>query len=137
MGRYRHSGDPAWESADGDPEGYGDPPTPSARKAARTERIIAARAARAKEEANRKLHATLGDELTAALLRYLAGKPAAETMPLERAMAMIGYSDELKKLLVRCIEVNPAMEESFLLIAELAYADGREEEIDRGFEYYE
>jgi hypothetical protein len=22
---YRHSGDPAWESADGDPEGYGDP----------------------------------------------------------------------------------------------------------------
>jgi hypothetical protein len=23
--RYRHSGDPAWESADGDPEGYGDP----------------------------------------------------------------------------------------------------------------
>jgi hypothetical protein len=26
--RYRHSGDPAWESADGDPEGYGDPPGP-------------------------------------------------------------------------------------------------------------
>jgi hypothetical protein len=23
--RYRHAGDPAWESADGDPEGYGDP----------------------------------------------------------------------------------------------------------------
>ena len=23
--RYAHSGDPAWESADGDPEGYGDP----------------------------------------------------------------------------------------------------------------
>ena len=107
------------------------------RKAARTERIVAARAARAKEEANRKLHATLGDALTAALLRYLAGKPAAETMPLERAMSMIGYSDELKRLLVRCIEVNPAMEESFLKIAELAYADGKEEEIDRDYEYYE
>jgi uncharacterized protein DUF4326 len=26
--RYTHSGDPAWESADGDPEGYGDPPAP-------------------------------------------------------------------------------------------------------------
>lgn len=25
VGRYRHSGDPAWESADGDPQGYGDP----------------------------------------------------------------------------------------------------------------
>ena len=26
-GGYGHSGDPAWESADGDPQGYGDPPS--------------------------------------------------------------------------------------------------------------
>jgi hypothetical protein len=28
---YAHSGDPAWESADGDPEGYGDPAPPEPR----------------------------------------------------------------------------------------------------------
>jgi hypothetical protein len=43
-----------------------------------------------------------------------------------REQRMIGYSDELKALLTRCIEANPAMEESFLLIAELAFRDAEE-----------
>lgn len=95
------------------------------RKDERTARVIAARAARAKEEATAEMHATLGDALAAALLRYLAGKPD-RIVPIERAMSMAEYSGELKKLIVRCIEVNPAMEESFLLIAELAFRDGKE-----------
>lgn len=93
------------------------------RKDERTARVIAARAARAQEEATARMHATLGDALTAALLRYLAGRPD-RTMPIERAMSMIGYSDELKRLLARCIETNPVMEPAFLKIAELAYSDG-------------
>jgi len=96
-------------------------------RAARTARLRAAADKAAAEEANRKLHATLGDALTAALLRYLAGAAPASTARLERALSMVGYSDELKKLVVRCIETNPAMEESFLLIAELAFRDGVEE----------
>jgi hypothetical protein len=39
---------------------------------------------------------------------------------------MIGYSTELKALITRSIEANPAMEESFLLIAELAFRDAEE-----------
>jgi hypothetical protein len=96
------------------------------RKDERTARVVAARAARADKEAADKLHATLGDALTAALMRYLAGRPD-RTMPIERAMSMIGYSDELKKLLVQCIETNPVMEPAFLKIAEMAYADGKED----------
>jgi hypothetical protein len=69
---------------------------------------------------------TLGEALTKSLIHYLAGKPEQETSNLRRALALIGYSDELKRLIVRCIEANPAMEESFLLIAELAYRDGEE-----------
>lgn len=44
----------------------------------------------------------------------------------ERERRMIGYSEELKALITRCIEANPAMEESFLLIAELAFRDAEE-----------
>lgn len=99
------------------------------RKDARTERIVAARAARAKEEADEKIKETLGEALAASLMRYLAGRPD-RTMPVERAMAMIGYSDELKKLLAKCIETNPVMEPAFLKIAQLAYEDGREDGIE-------
>jgi hypothetical protein len=67
---------------------------------------------------------SLGAELTKSLIHYLVGKNDAERMPIERAMQMMGYSDELKRVIVRCIEVNPVMEESFLLIAELAFRDG-------------
>jgi hypothetical protein len=100
------------------------------RKAARTERIIAARAARAEKETESDWERTLGAELAGALLRYLAGKPDEVKMPLKRAMAMAEYSDELKRLIVRCIEANPAMEESFLKIAELAFEDGQEAQRD-------
>jgi hypothetical protein len=95
-------------------------------RAARTARLRAAADKEAAEEANRQLHATLGDALTAALLRYLAGAAPASTARLERVLALVGYSDELKKLIVRCIETNPAMEEAFLKIAELAYSDGQD-----------
>lgn len=100
--------------------------TAEERRAARTERIRRATAAREKEEATRAMHAMLGDSLTAALLRYLAGRPDRVT-PVERAMSMIGYSDELKKLIAQCIETNPVMEPAFLKIAELAYEDGKED----------
>lgn len=96
------------------------------RKDERTARVMAARAARTREESARTMRETLGEALAEALGRYLAGKPNVEITPLERAIAMVGYSDELKKLLVRCIELNPAMEESFLEIAELAYSDGED-----------
>lgn len=104
------------------------------RKEERTARVVAVRAARAQEEATAHMHATLGDALTAALLRYLAGRPD-RTVPLERAMSMIGYSDELKKLLVRCIETNPVMEPAFLKIAQLAYEDGRDAGLDERDDY--
>jgi hypothetical protein len=77
-------------------------------------------------EQREQLHETLGEALAAALLRYLADKPASERTSLERAMAMTGYSDELKRLIARSVETCPALEESFLLIAELAYRDGEE-----------
>lgn len=105
------------------------------RKDERTARIIEARAARAREQATAEMHAMLGDALTAALMRYLAGRPD-RTMPIERAMSMIGYSDELKKLLVRCIETNPVMEPAFLKIAELAYSDGKVAAHDSDLDYW-
>jgi hypothetical protein len=52
------------------------------------------------------------------------GKPLRKMTPRERRM--IGYSTELKALITRSIEANPAMEESFLLIAELAFRDAEE-----------
>jgi hypothetical protein len=100
--------------------------TASERNKARATRLAAARAAREKKAIQEQMHATLGDALTAALMRYLAGKPEGEVTPVERAIALVGYSDELKRLIVRCIEANPAMEESFLLIAELAFRDGED-----------
>ena len=105
------------------------------RKDERTTRIVEARTARARQKATAEMHAMLGDALTAALMRYLATRPD-RTMPIERAMAMIGYSDELKKLIVRCIETNPVMEPAFLKIAQLAYEDGRDAGLDeREYDY--
>jgi hypothetical protein len=96
---------------------------------ARTERIKRVRTARAAQEsaeAETAVRGTLGDALFECLAKLLR-RPHSDTMPLARAMAMAGYSDELKRLIVRSIETNPAMEETFLLIAELAFADGEEE----------
>jgi hypothetical protein len=100
--------------------------TASERNTARAARLAAARAARQDKATHEAWEATLGDELTAALMRYLAGAAPASATSVKRALALVGYSEELKKLIVRCIEANPAMEESFLLIAELAYRDGEE-----------
>ena len=80
---------------------------------------------------------TLGEALAASLLRYLSTCAPERVMPIERAMAMIGYSEELKRLIVRCIETNPAMEESFLLIAELAYRDGEEAGEDKASDRFD
>ena len=41
-----------------------------------------------------------------------------------RDLAMIGYSTETKRAIIRAIEANPAMETTFLNIADLAYLDG-------------
>src|SRR5215813_9836703 len=96
------------------------------RAAARTERLRAAAAERAAEDEHEEMRHTLGDELAAALMRYLAGAAPASEANIKRALALVGYSDELKRLIVRCIEVNPAMEESFLKIAELAFSNGED-----------
>ena len=44
--------------------------------------------------------------------------------PSDRDMALFGYSEELKRAIVRLIEVSPALEEAILNIAELAFRDG-------------
>jgi hypothetical protein len=100
--------------------------TASERNKARATRLAAARETRMRKEADEKIHETLGDALTEALMRYLAGAAPASATSVKRALALVGYSDELKQLIVRCIETNPAMEESFLLIAELAFRDGED-----------
>jgi hypothetical protein len=96
-------------------------------RAARTARLRAAADKTAAEEANHQLHATLGDALTAALLRYLAGAAPDRAREVKDTLSGAGYSDELKRLIMRCIDANPAMEESFLLIASLAFRDGYDE----------
>lgn len=58
--------------------------------------------------------------LVAAALTDLPKKPTT------REMRMLGYSDETKRAIRRSIEANPAMEETILVIAELAYGDGEE-----------
>jgi hypothetical protein len=92
----------------------------------RAERIQKLRDERARQARNEEWEGTLGKALTEALLRYLGACKPERVTPVERAISMTGYSDELKQLIVRSIETNPAMEETFLLIAELAYRDGEE-----------
>ena len=59
------------------------------------------------------------------LIRAVTGAMGLDPVkPTDRDMAMIGYSPELKALITRAIEVNPAMEETFLAIAELAFLEG-------------
>jgi hypothetical protein len=52
---------------------------------------------------------------------------AGYNRPSDREMALFGYSEETKRAIVRAIEANPAMEETFFLIAELAFRDGLDE----------
>ncbi len=53
----------------------------------------------------------------------VAGYPT----PTMRDMALVGYSDELKRLILRTIELDPALEDSILQIAETAFMEGHEE----------
>jgi hypothetical protein len=64
----------------------------------------------------------INQALTDAFMRYIGLKP--NTIPTPRQIAMLCYSDETKALIIRTIELNPALEESILNIAELAYIDG-------------
>ena len=94
------------------------------RKAARTERLRKQRMKEETKSRTEELKETLGDSLAEALFRYLGACAPERITPIERAMAMIGYSADLKRRIVRAIETNPAMEETFLFIAERAYQDG-------------
>jgi hypothetical protein len=107
------------------------------RKAARTARLRERRAAETREAQHEEWEGTLGKALAESLIRYLGVCKPERRMPIERAMAMIGYSEELKRLLVRSIETSPALEESFLLIAELAYRDGADSVEPSYDNYYE
>jgi hypothetical protein len=82
--------------------------------------------------------AELGSALTRALLGRRAAPDSRDLLrgalgasgyrrPADREMALIGYSPELKALIVRAIELNPVGEELILLIAETAFAEGTEE----------
>jgi hypothetical protein len=42
----------------------------------------------------------------------------------KRDLDLMQYSDETRKAIIRAIEANPAMEETFFKIAELAFMDG-------------
>lgn len=44
--------------------------------------------------------------------------------PSDRDMALFGYADETKRAIVRAIELDPALEEAILNIADLAFRDG-------------
>lgn len=46
--------------------------------------------------------------------------------PTDREMRMIGYSPETERLILKAIELDPALEELILDIAELAYVDGQD-----------
>jgi hypothetical protein len=109
--------------------------TAEERKRARTERLRETRAVEAKASQVEEWEGTLGKALTESLMRYLGVCKPERVTPIERAMSMIGYSEELKRLIIRSIETNPAMEESFLLIAELAYRDGADS-VEPGYDNY-
>lgn len=93
-------------------------------RAARKERLREARSLREKEARKDEWEGTLGKALMDSLMRHLGTCAPERAEPVKRAISMIGYGDDLKRLIVRCIETNPAMDESFLLIAELAFRDG-------------
>jgi hypothetical protein len=61
-----------------------------------------------------------------AAIRMLKGALgcAGYPKPTDREMAMLGYSEELKRAILRVIEVSPVLEEAILNVAELAFRDG-------------
>lgn len=58
------------------------------------------------------------DEVPGILHRALRGELT------DREIAMIGYSAETQKAITRAIELDPALEEAILNIADLCYKDG-------------
>jgi hypothetical protein len=54
------------------------------------------------------------------MIAWLRGRPKTTV----RDLALFGLSEETQNLILRTIELNPALEESILKIADLAYADG-------------
>ena len=58
------------------------------------------------------------DEVRTVILAAMRGELS------QRDLAMIGFGTETKKAIQTAIEVNPAMEETFFHIADLAYLDG-------------
>lgn len=58
------------------------------------------------------------DEVPGILHRALRGELT------DRQMAMLGYSAETQKAITRAIELDPALEEAILNIADLCYKDG-------------
>jgi len=110
--------------------------TPYDRKTARTARRSNILREKAAERERTEMERTLGDALAAALIRYLAGAAPASVTNVKRALTLSCYSDELKRLIVLSIETNPAMEESFLKIAELAFADGEEAACEASWDSY-
>jgi hypothetical protein len=53
-------------------------------------------------------------------VKWLRGNPK----PSVRDLALFGLSAETQDLILKTIELNPALEDSILKIADLAYADG-------------
>lgn len=49
---------------------------------------------------------------------------APHTPMTPREKALMSYSEETKRIIIRAIELDPALQETILKIAELAYADG-------------
>lgn len=64
-----------------------------------------------------------------AAIRMLKGALgcAGYPQPSMRDIAMMGYSEETKRAILRIIEVSPVLEEGILNVAELAFRDGLDE----------
>lgn len=61
---------------------------------------------------------TRDNEVPSILTRALRGELSS------RELAMIGYSEDTKHAILAAIELDPALEEMILLIAERAFGDG-------------
>jgi ABC-type arginine transport system ATPase subunit len=64
-----------------------------------------------------------------ATLRMLKGALGISgyARPSGRDMALLGYSEETKRAILRVIELSPVLEEAVLQIAGLAFRDGLDE----------
>jgi hypothetical protein len=63
-----------------------------------------------------------------AMLKGALGIPGY-ARPSGRDMALLGYSEETKRAILRVIELSPVLEEAVLQIAELSFRDGLNEGI--------